>query len=452
MGERRSFTIKKGLDLPITGETEQVIEDSRSVSRVAAIGIDFHGLRPTMHVSEGDSVLTGQLLFEDKRRPGVKFTAPGAGKVSHIHRGEKRILLSVIIDLDGEGAESFDNGGKRPEDLGREAVRDILVNSGLWTALRTRPFGKVPLPETVPSSIFATAIDTNPLAPDPAVVLNNNESAFENGLAALGQLTDGSVYLCRAPGSAIPDGGNRANITIAEFAGPHPAGLAGTHVHFLDPVGLQKTVFTIGYQDVVSVGKLFSDGNLYTTRVISIAGPAANRPRLLRTRLGASVTELSEGEAREGEVRMVAGSLLSGRTAVEPVDFLGRWHNQISLLQEGRRREFLGWQMPGADKFSVKNVFTSSLAPGKRFDFTTSTEGSVRAMVPVGSFESVMPLDILPTFLLRSLITRDAERSMALGCLELEEEDLGLCTFVCPGKTEYGPLLRQNLDIIEREF
>lgn len=459
MGERRSFTIKKGLDLPITGDCQQVIEDAAPVGRVALVGPDFHDLRPTMAVQEGDTVRLGQLLFEDKRRPGIRFTSPGGGKVVGVHRGEKRRLLSVEIELDASaGEETFEVGGKRPGDLSREQVRDALVQSGLWTGLRQRPYSKVPLPEAVPHAIFVTAIDTNPLAADPAIVLAGREDAFKTGVEALTRLTDGTVYLCKAPDAAIPEPAGSGDVTIAEFGGPHPAGLPGTHIHFLDSAGLRKHVFWVNYQDVAAIGDLFLTGKINPERVIALGGPLVDRPRLLRTRMGADLSSLVAGELKPGEARVVSGSLLSGRAAMaghdggEHLGFLGRWHLQISVVAEGRQRELLGWQAPGADKFSIKRVFVSALSPGKRFDFNTNTNGSPRAMVPVGSFETIMPLDVLPTFLLRALITGDAERSLELGALELDEEDLGLCTFVCPGKTEYGPLLRRNLEVIEKEF
>ena len=442
------IVIKKGLDLPIAGAPKQVIEDGPAIGKVAVLGVDSIDLRPTMAVSEGDSVKKGQLLFEDKKTPGVRYTSPASGKVIGVHRGAKRALLSVVIGVAGDEEERFEQHmGTAPDQLSRQQVRDTLVESGLWAALRTRPYSKVPMPASAPHSIFVTAIDTNPLTADPQAVLRESEDDFARGLTLLGKLTEGPVYVCKAPGVSI----EAAEAQVVEFAGPHPAGLPGTHIHFLDPVGAAKTVWHIGYQDVVACGKLFATGSLWTERVVALGGPQVEQPRLLRTRQGACLSELTAGQLQPGENRVIAGSVLAGRVASGPLDFLGRYHAQVSVLAEGRGREFLGWQKPGVDKFSIKNVFASKLLPSQLFDFTTSTEGSDRAMVPIGSYEQVMPLDILATLLLRALIVEDTDRAQALGCLELDEEDLGLCTFACPGKHEYGPILRRNLARIERE-
>ena len=442
------IVIKKGLDLPIAGAPKQEIEDGPAIGKVAVLGVDSMDLRPTMAVSEGDSVKKGQLLFEDKKTLGVRYTSPASGKVIGVHRGAKRALLSVVIEVAGDEEERFEQHvGTAPDQLSRQQVRDTLVESGLWTALRTRPYSKVPMPASAPHSIFVTAIDTNPLAADPQAVLRESEDDFARGLTLLGKLTEGPVYVCKAPGVSIA----AAEAQVVEFAGPHPAGLPGTHIHFLDPVGAAKTVWHIGYQDVVACGKLFATGSLWTERVVALGGPQVEQPRLLRTRQGACLSELTAGQVQPGENRVIAGSVLAGRVASGPLDFLGRYHAQVSVLAEGREREFLGWQKPGVDKFSIKNVFASKLLPSQLFGFTTSTEGSDRAMVPIGSYEQVMPLDILATLLLRALIVEDTDRAQALGCLELDEEDLGLCTFACPGKHEYGPILRRNLARIERE-
>lgn len=447
--------IKKGLNVPISGEPAQEIHPGPEVSRVALIGTDYVGMKPTMFVKEGDRVRLGQALFEDKKNKGVQFTSPGCGEVVEVNRGEKRAFQSVVINLDGDEEETFRSfEGSDLTTLSREDVQDNLVNSGLWTSFRTRPFNRVPPLDTQPHSIFVTAIDTQPLAPDPLKVIEEHQSSFIHGLQVIRHLTEGSVYLCQAPGVKVP-GASLEFLQVEEFDGPHPAGLPGTHIHFLDPVGPEKTVWFIGYQDVIAIGKLFDTGKLFVERTISLAGPIVNEPRLIRTRLGASICDLVNEQLNEADRRVISGSVLSGRTATGPFAYLGRYHNQISALAEGREREFLGWQTPGFDKFSVKDVFASSiyklLDPRKRYPMTTNTGGSRRAMVPVGSYETVMPLDILPTFLLRALIVEDTDQAQALGCLELDEDDVSLCTFVCPGKYEYGSILRRNLAIIEKE-
>jgi Na+-transporting NADH:ubiquinone oxidoreductase subunit A len=443
--------VRKGLDLPIAGAPKQVVDDAPTVTRVAVLARDYVGMRPKMLVNEGDHVALGQPLFEDRKNPGVSFTAPGTGRVQAIHRGEKRALLSVVIELDEAESEPEPLAAFRPgAGAQRDSAQALLVASGLWTALRTRPFSRVPQPGTVPRSIFVTAIDTHPLAPRPEVVLADRERDFAQGLRVLEQLTDGPVYLCRAPGSSIAPG--KSGARVEEFTGKHPAGTVGYHIHALDPVHRGKVVWHIGYQDVARIGHLFETGTLDTRCVVSLAGPGVRAPRLLRTRLGASTEQLTRGELEAGDLRVVSGSVLHGdRAAGEQLGYLGRYHNQVSVVPEARQRELLGWLAPGLQKFSTIPTFLSWLMPGKRFAFDTNTHGSVRAMVPIGMYERVMPMDILPTHLLRALTVGDVEWAEELGVLELDEEDLALCTFVCPGKYDYGPALRRTLAAIEKE-
>ncbi|MFQ5734653.1 MAG: Na(+)-translocating NADH-quinone reductase subunit A [Planctomycetaceae bacterium] len=444
--------IRKGLDLPIAGEPDQIVHEGPAVSSVGLVADDFVGMKPTLEVAEGDRVKLGQLLFTDKKNAGVRYTSPGAGIVASINRGEKRKFLSLVIDLDGEDEETFPSFPDADlTTLSRDQVRDTFVQSGLWTAFRTRPYSKVPAVDAAPRSIFITAMDTNPLAAAPEPIIVESERDFIFGLQVIRHLTDGKVFFCKRPGERLP-GEDLGFLSVEEFEGPHPAGLPGTHIHFLDPVGETKTVWYIGYQDVIAAGRLFVTGRLPVTRIVSLAGPAVRKPRLIRTRLGANLSDLTRDQLQLGENRVISGSVLSGRAAGPPTDFLGRYQLLVSSLREGGEREFLGWQRPGLNKFSIKRVFASAFTGmNRRFAFTTSLEGSPRAMVPIGMYEDVMPLDIIPTYLLRALIVGDNEQARALGCLELDEEDLALCTFVCPGKTEYGPLLRRGLETIERE-
>ncbi|MFH7565479.1 MULTISPECIES: Na(+)-translocating NADH-quinone reductase subunit A [Oceanimonas] len=445
------ITIKKGLDLPIAGAPEQVIYDGPSIKRVATLGEEYVGMRPTMHVKVEDRVKKGQILFEDKKNPGVKFTAPAAGTVVEINRGAKRVLQSVVIAVDDSEEQITFKSYSSAElaKLERETVQEQLVESGMWTALRTRPFSKVPALDSAPRSIFVTAMDTNPLSANAELVIKENAQAFTDGLQVLSRLTDGQVHVCKGEGS-LPQA-NSANVKEHVFSGVHPAGLAGTHIHFIDPVVPGKVVWYINYQDVIAFGKLFTSGEICTDRVVALGGPVVNKPRLLRTRIGASLDELTAGELQEGENRVISGSVLAGTNANGPHAYLGRYHLQVSALKEGREKELFGWLAPGSNKFSVTRAYLGHLAKGKLFDLTTTTNGSARAMVPIGNYERVMPLDVLPTLLLRDLLSGDTDSAQSLGCLELDEEDLALCTYVCPGKYDYGQVLRECLTKIELE-
>jgi Na+-transporting NADH:ubiquinone oxidoreductase subunit A len=442
------INIKQGLDLPINGTPEQSISQANAVTEVAVVGPDYVGMKPTMVVKEGDRVKKGQVLFTDKKTAGVQYTAPVGGVVKAINRGDRRVFLSVVVAVDGNEEIIFQSySADKLNEVSREAVQQNLVDSGLWTALRTRPFSKTPSLDSVPASIFVTAMDTHPLAADPQIVIAEQMDAFKAGVQVLKRLTDGQVFVCKAPGANIPTAGIE---TTEEFSGPHPAGLAGTHIHKLDAVSVTKTVWSIGYQDVIAIGQLFTTGSLNSERVISLAGPQVIKPRLVRTLNGANLTELTTGELAEGENRMISGSVFGGRTAVADLGFLGRFHNQVSVLEEGRDRPLFHYLRPGFERFSVLPIYVSRFL-NKTFNFTTSTNGSERAMVPIGTYEQIMPLDILPTQLLRALIVEDMEVSVNLGALELDEEDLALCSYTCPGKYEYGPILRTNLTRIEQE-
>lgn len=443
--------VKRGLSLPIRGEPAQVVSEARRPGTVGVLGIDYVGMKPQFAVSVGDSVKLGQLLFTDKKTPSIRYTAPGSGSVVAIHRGERRMLLSVIIRLDGNDEVLFNSYSERElPSLDRKKIVELLLESGLWTALRSRPFSKVPDPEAAPHSIFVTAMDTNPLAPSIAKVIEGKEKHFTSGLTVLSRLTEGRVFLCKAAGDSIPQA-QFESLTTVEFSGPHPAGNVGTHIHFLDPAGRHKEVWYINAQDVIAVGILFTTGRLNVERIVSLGGPSVRNPRLIKTRIGASVDNITSGELTGGDQRIISGSVFCGHAAREATGFLGRYHQQISVIPEKGKRVFLGWARPGSDLYSIKNVVFSRFIPKRQFDFSTSAHGEEHAIYPIGCYEKVMPLDILPTFLLRALAVDDVEEAENLGCLELDEEDLALCSFVCPSKINHGEILRRNLTVIEKE-
>lgn len=449
---RRNFTLKCGLTLPIMGVPAHSIRPASPVSQVAIIGDDSIGMKPTMEVQVGNRVKTGQLLFTDKRNPGVKYTSPGCGKVIAIHRGPKRKFESIIVDLTGEAAVSFIDTPDQPvAGLTPAAIRTTLIDAGLWSAFRTRPYGKVPAIEAMPAALFVTAIDSEPLSAPPELIINRFPDQYRRGLEILVRLLEEVPrHYCTA----------RRDLLLAEqvegyqcwsFSGPHPAGLASTHIHCLEPVHEKKSVWHIGYQDVIGIGHLFLTGQLLTERIIALGGAGVREPSLVESRVGANLEELCRGELGDAKLRIISGSVLSGRSASDVHGFLGRYHNQVSVLPDSSGRSLFNWALPGSNRFSVKPVFSSALNKLLQLEMNTALWGGRRAIYPLGTYEDVMPLDIIPTYLLKAIAVRDTEKAKLLGCLELIEEDLAPCGFVCPGKNTFGTLLREVLTDIELE-
>jgi len=445
----QSFKLKKGLDLPVLGAPHQEISETRETETVAVLAADYVGLKPRLMVQEGDVVGVGTPLFFHKDTPEVMIASPASGRVRAINRGARRVLVSVEIDVDPEAAAPVDFSavGDVATDSG---LVERLCASGLWTSFRTRPYSKVPAPDTRPAAIFVNAMDTEPLSPDPAVVLADCADDFARGLEAVASLSAGKTYLCHETGAAIP-GRDIAGVEPAGFSGPHPAGLSGTHIHFLDVPSAARTVWTVGYQDVVAIGRLLQGGTYDPRKVIALSGPLCTRPRLIRTVTGASMTELARNEIDgDDPVRLISGSILSGRLGEAASAYLGRYARQITLIEEDRKQTTLGWIRPMPSRYAVQPVLGSAFSK-KLYALTSNLNGGRRAMVPLGTFEELMPQDFLPTQLLRALLVMDTDQAQALGALELDEEDLGLVGFACPAKYEYGMALRDCLTKIEKE-
>ena len=445
----KSIRIRKGLDLPISGGPDQRVRQGNPVSHVALIGDDYIGMKPTMLVKEGDRVKTGQVLFRDKKNEEINFTSPGCGTVHAINRGPKRKFESIVIELAGEDSICFfDPAANSTEDLRPEEIRSLLIDSGMWSCFRARPYGKIPPVTSSPASVFITAIDTSPLAADPQVIITRSAEEYQLGLRILQRFLPGPIHYCTGRPNLLP--AEKLNgLEYWHFQGPHPAGLPSTHIHFIDPVHEEKLVWHIGYQDVIALGHLFNSGHLGTEKIVALAGAAVHKPSLVTTRVGASLPELCRQECSQHDLRILSGSVLSGRESMGNNTFLGRYHNQVSVIKDSNGRSFLNWASPGRDRFSIKPVFSSALKKHLSLPFTTALWGGKRAIYPLGTYEQVMPLDIIATSLLKALATGDTDKSKDLGCLELIEEDLALCGFVCPGKNEFGATLRQVLTAIE---
>ncbi|MEM7425307.1 MAG: Na(+)-translocating NADH-quinone reductase subunit A [Pseudomonadota bacterium] len=445
----REFRFRKGLDLPVAGAPEQKISAGPACHTVGVVGPDYLGLKPRLSVEEDDEVRRGQTLFFHRDTPEAKITAPVSGKIKAINRGARRVLESIVIDVGDLGDMGMDFssvGGEQDS----EAVAEKLAEAGLWTSFRTRPYSKVPGVGERPAAIFVTAMDTEPLSPDAAMVISEAPEAFERGVAAIAKLCEGKTYVCHAIGAQIP-ASSAPNVEAVGFSGPHPAGLPGTHIHFLHPPSAEQVVWTIWYQDVIAIGQLMMTGHVDASRIVSIGGPCCRNPRLIRTLAGASMHELTEADrVSDVPIRLLSGSVLSGRAADNRTAYLGRYARQISMLEEDFKQTVLGWIRPMPQKFAVQPVLGSAFSR-KLFNLTTNLNGGRRAMVPTGTFEELMPQDFLPTQLLRALLVMDTDTAQTLGALELDEEDLGVVGFSCPAKYEYGLALRDCLEKIEKE-
>ncbi|HSR56169.1 MAG TPA: NADH:ubiquinone reductase (Na(+)-transporting) subunit A [Alphaproteobacteria bacterium] len=409
--------IRRGLDIELQGAPRQSEARAVEIHQVGLMAADYRGLRPAHKVSVGDRVRAGDLLFTDRRKPDVGYTAPVAGTVAEIAtRGSAGAFQALRIVREGDDQRVFDRPKGTPD---RETARTLLLESGLWPAFRARPFDTVPDPATLPDAIFVTAMASDPLAADAGPIVEAHDSEFAAGLDMLAQLTDGPVYVCQGPGPRLAPG-------AVIFEGPHPAGLAGTHIHRLLPVGGGRVAWHIGYQDVIAIGHLMAEGALWMVRIVALAGPGAAEPRLVRVPLGADLIDLTAGELAGGDQRVISGSVLSG----SKTSYLGRYHLQVTVVPEG-------WNAPNEPLLSERT--------------STALSGAAGPLVPIAAFDRVMALDIPAVPLLRAISVGDREAATRLGCLELVEEDVALLSYVCPGRGDYGPLLRAVLNEIEAE-
>jgi Na+-transporting NADH:ubiquinone oxidoreductase subunit A len=419
--------IKSGLDLSIAGAAAGDTVHAKTAGSAAILGRDFPGIRFELLAEQARPVKAGEALARDRHRPDIVFTAPVSGTVGSINRGARRALVSLTIVGDGsDDAVGFDVA----DDPGRDAIRSLMLTSGLWPSLRTRPYGHIPDPAGEPKALLVTAIDSEPLAPDPVRVIAAQAAEFRRGLDAASRLTASPLYLCQAAGADIPTG-ESGDIRIAEFDGPHPAGLPGTHIHRLCPIGFDGAeVWHIGYQDVIALGALMLNGCLWPKRIVSLAGPAVASPRLIAIAPGADLDEVVADELGDDGARVISGSVLSGHMAAGTEAYLGRYDRQITAISEALDDAMWPWR---------KDVFDTALG------------GEPGPLIPTEDFERVAPPGILAVPLLRALLVGDVDRARELGALELVEEDLMLLSYVCPSKTDYASLLRSVLEQLHRE-
>ncbi|GET26640.1 Na(+)-translocating NADH-quinone reductase subunit A [Prolixibacter sp. NT017] len=443
--------LKRGLDIQLKGRAEKILEQMDRPDTFAIKPTDFHGLTPKLAAKEGDKVKAGSPLFFDKYQPEVKYVSPVSGEVVAVNRGERRKILEVVVKADGENlSEEFRKAN--PADLSRDEVREELLRSGLWPAFKMRPYGIVARPDENPRDIFISCFDSAPLAPDYDYILSGEESAWQTGLDALSKLTDGKIYLGLPAEGANKVFANSKGVEIKRFQGPHPAGNVGIQLHTVAPLAKNEVVWTIQPQDVVAIGKLFEKGIYDPSRIIAFAGSEVKEPRYYRTWVGANLAGLFNGRLTNDHVRFISGNVLTG-TRIESDGFLGFYDSMVSVIPEGDYYEAFGWALPGLNKFSPSHTFFSWLgSKKKKYRLDTNMHGEERAFVVSGEYEKVLPMDILPVYLLKAILANDIDKMEKLGIYDVVEEDMALCEYVCTSKIQVQSILRKGIDSMIKEL
>jgi Na+-transporting NADH:ubiquinone oxidoreductase subunit A len=446
-----SVKLKRGFDIRLNGEAEKVISVAGDSLFHAVKPGDFPGLIPRLNVKTGDKVLAGTSLFHDKANPEILYTSPVSGKVIAINRGERRTLLEVIVEKEGDEYLNF--GKADPAQSSRELIKKVLMISGLWPVIRQRPYHIVADPADLPKAIFISGFDSSPLAPDYNFIIENSSAdLFRTGINALSKLTDGKVNLIlRGNDNSSELLKNISTADVAYFSGPHPSGNVGVHIHHLNPINKGEVVWFVNLQDVITIGRLFEKGVYMPDLLVALTGSGVSNPQYFKFRKGAEITGIVQGRIKPGNQRYISGNVLTG-TKIGPDGFLGFYDSQISVIPEGNYYEFFGWAKPGLNKFSFYGAFLSKLLPKKKYDLDTNLHGEERAFVITGKYEQVVPMDIFPMQLLKAILAEDIETMENLGIYEVAEEDFALCEVICPSKIEIQSIVRKGINLMIREM
>lgn len=445
--------LKAGHDILLEGTAKGTVEDA-DVKTFAIQPPNFIGISPIpkLAVEIGASVKAGDVILFDKVSPEIKHVAPVSGKVVALNRGEKRSVAEVVIEADGKN-ESRELAAFDLENGSREDLVNHLLDSGVWPMIRQRPFNIIANPTDIPANIFVSTFDTAPLAVDLNVAVEGRGAAFQKGLDALGKLTAGNVYLgLSANGEDAPSSvfTEAKGVEKKWYHGAHPAGNVGIQIHHTAPVDGSKKAWTMGVQDVITLGNIFLENRFDAERVVAIGGAEVNTPKHVRTCIGANIGDLINGNLKEGNNRIVSGNLLSGEIKTA-ANFLNVFDSQISVAKEGDYYEMFGWLVPLAPRPSISASFPNGFFPDLKFEADTNTHGEKRAFVVTGQYESVLPMDVYPQHLMKAILVNDFERMEGLGIYELVEEDVALCEFACTSKQPLQKILRDGLDIVREQ-
>jgi Na+-transporting NADH:ubiquinone oxidoreductase subunit A len=441
--------LRKGLDIKLKGNAEKVLETLPVPVAVALKPTDFPGLTPKLSVKTDHEVKAGDALFYDKYHPEIIFTAPVGGKVVSINRGERRKILEIVVETnENAGAVEFKKAD--PNSLSGDEIKEQLLKSGVWPFIKRRPYGIVALPDDKPLAIFISTFDTAPLAPDYNFVLEGQMETFQTGINALKKLTSGKVHLGVNENSAFT---SVKNVEINQFSGPHPAGNVGIHIHHIRPINKGEIVWTINVQDVLFIGRLFETGKVDFSKIIALAGSEVESPKYYKTILGAPVGFVTEGKLKKVDYkqRIISGNVLTG-TKVKPQNFFGYYDSLVTVIPEGDDYELLGWADLGADKFSASKTFLTSLFPKKEYEMNANMHGGERAFVLSGQYEKLVPMDILPVYLLKAILVNDIDKMEQLGIYEVIEEDFALCEYACTSKIKVQDIVRTGINTMIKEL
>ena len=442
--------LRKGLDIKLSGKAELVTESAALPETYALKPSDFPGLTPKLCVKAEQEVKAGDSLFYDKYNPEVVFTSPVGGKVISINRGERRKILEVVIKAE-ENAGAVEFTKADPKKLGRELIKEQILKSGLWPFIKKRPYGIIAKPEESPKDIYISTFDSAPLAPDYAYILEGQKETFQTGVNALAKLTDGKVILGLDAKSGTTLFEGLENVASYQFEGAHPVGNVGIQIHHINPINKGDVVWTINPQDVLFIGRLFETGKLDVSKTIALVGSEVQQPRYFKTKLGATIASIVDGNAQVEGNRIISGNVLTG-TKVNLDGYLGFYDSAISVIPEGNDYEFMGWATLGLNKFSASKTFISSLFPKKSYTMNANMHGGERAFVLSGEYEKLLPMDILPVYLLKSIIVNDIDKMEQLGIYEVIEEDLALCEYACTSKIKVQDTLRKGIESMIKEL
>jgi Na+-transporting NADH:ubiquinone oxidoreductase subunit A len=450
----KAITLHKGYDINLIGAAEHKISELPVSDVVAVKPPDFPGLVPKLMVEVGDELLAGQLVFFDKQNPKIRFASPVSGEVVEVVRGAKRRIMEIRIVPDRTERQYVRYDPTDPQTLSRESMVERLLEAGCWNYIRQRPFSLIANPEDTPKSIFVSCFDTAPLAPDLGYIIDFEKENFQAGLTALKQLAAGKLHVClpiekenrltEADVNMIPSD------QVHHIKGPHPAGNVGVQIHHLDPIRKGEVVWYVHPQDVLIIGRLFREGRYRADRKVALTGSCMKNPQYIDAVTGQTLASILKDRLRPGTARLIQGNVLTGITSSAD-DFLSHYTNQLTAIPEGDHPEFLGWLAPGVKKLSLSKTFFSWLFPNRSYDLDTNMHGEERAFVMTGQYDKVLPMKILPVFLLKAILARDIERMEALGIYEVSEEDFALCEFVCTSKVEVQRIISEGLEYVRLE-